>query len=320
VGPCFYCGNVRILDSVEHPIARALGGHLKIRTCSGCNARANREVDVPLARCDHLARLRSEAGVPDTRNRPFAFRQVLSNGVGLRVQATWTPSGIEAKFLPVSLPVGPGLDWVFVDPEVSEAYSARRREKAAAKGHRIGPAVTAGPALGEGLQPGDRVTVVTKAPPCGHPEWLWPSATAKILLGCIARAATVGAVDERAWRSAVVAGLRDIAFDHEVPLAVWDLEQMPMGPVLASPAHPLVGLLGTGEHLVALHPPERRGQAPLGQVVLFRRYLFELSLPGLALRSPIAWRFDGPRRTWREGWLDGLVRDEVAEGQLALAA
>ena len=317
-GFCFYCGEQRDLDSIEHVITRSFGGTLTIRICRDCNRVANREVDDHLAHCHHLARLRAEAGVRDAWNRLFEFHQVLRQDAGLRVRATWTQHGIKAKFLPVPIPVGPGLCWVFIDSS-DEDYERREDERVSRQGLKRGPAAEVPPELMFGPEPGEEFAVIARTPACGHPEWLWASATAKILLGCIARAARSGAVPASAHRSILVAGLRELAFRHTYLPDLWDVEDLPLSPLVPSPAHPVAGGLNPSDHLVALHLPEHAGQPPLGQVVLFGQLLLELPLPGLRLQSDIGWRFDAKRRRVTQAPLAGLALAPTAHSdQLSL--
>jgi hypothetical protein len=319
-GFCFYCGENRDLNSVEHVITTNFGGSLTIRVCRSCNQLANQEVDDHLAQCDHLSRIRSEAGISDSRNRLFEFREVLRHDDGMRLQATWTQHGIKAKILPVEISVAPGLSWVFVDSR-DEDYERVAVKRAARDGLTRGPAVEVPPELLDGPESGDELKMLVRTAPCGHREWLWVSAAAKILLGCIAKAARNGAVPTDEHRTLLVAALRELAFRHTFIPELWAPEDLPLSPLRPSPVHPLAGRLSPSDHLVALHPPERAGQPPLGQVVLFGQLLLELPLPGLHLRSDVGWLFDAKQRRVIEAPLAELrTRSTAHPGQLSLAA
>lgn len=319
---CWYCGHDdRVLDSPEHVIAGTLGGRLIIDVCDACNRRANREVDIPLVRCHHLARARAQAGIRDARGQIYEFTEVLDGPDGKVFEATWTADEIHGRFLPVEIAITDTVSHIFIDPRDVDKHHEKQRRRSAARGLTYGPPEPAPPDVPLPHPPGIPVVALFSSRACPHPDWLWASTTAKITLGCLAHASQLGVTPTQTGRSTLAAALRLLAFEHELDTRVWGPNDIPYGSLQPAPTHPVAGALRRDEHLVAVYPPEHPGQPPLAQVVLFGEHLFELALPGLQLAHGYGWRFDAAERRVTHGNLDELAAaTQVSDEQLALLA
>jgi hypothetical protein len=269
-------------------IAGALGGGLVIDVCSGCNRRANREVDIPLVRCHHVARVRAQACVRDARGRVYEFTEVLDGRDGMLLEATWSGDEICGRFLPVEIAITDTVSHIFIDPEDAEEHYEKQRARAAARGLTYGPPQLGPPDLPRPPPEGSTVAALFRSRECPHPQWLWASAIAKVALGCLSHASRLGVVPERTARSGLAAALRLLAFDHELDLRVWRLDDAPFDSLTPSPAHRVAGTLRAAEHLFALYPAERPGQSPLAQLVLFGCKLVELPRRVYGSQAPTA--------------------------------
>lgn len=297
-----------------------------IQVCTDCNARANRLVDRPLIGLDTLGRERAKVGVRDARtNQPSSFSETLHTDKGLKLYATWTQEGIETRFLPVELPVaGTNVVEVILDERDSEEQSRKQAERAARRGVMIGPPVDLADVpdlagLPEPLDlaglpqpllaPGETAVFLAKPRVRAFPAWVWPAATAKITLGCLCHGAALALVRPETVHAITVYALRMLAFDHLYSPDVWEADDI--SPLPAEPArtHDLAGNLEPGQHLFALYGAEHLGQSSLAQLVLFGRFLIELPLPGISVRTPYGWLFSATARRVVHG-----TRNELAEG------
>ena len=127
-----------MLDSPEHVIAGTLGGRLIIDVCDACNRRANREVDIPLVRCHHLARARAQAGIRDARGQIYEFTEVLDGPDGKVFEATWTADEIHGRFLPVEIAITDTVSHIFIDPRDADKHHEKQRRRSAARGLTYG--------------------------------------------------------------------------------------------------------------------------------------------------------------------------------------
>jgi len=75
-----------------------------VQVCARCNQRANRSVDEPLKSLDDIARERARLGLRTTHgNHPLTFSETMETADGLKLLATWSPDGVDARFLPVEI-------------------------------------------------------------------------------------------------------------------------------------------------------------------------------------------------------------------------
>jgi hypothetical protein len=309
---CWYCGEQRALSSPEHVIPRALGGGLVIHVCEGCNARANRSVDEPLARVEDIVRERAELGLRDPRtNDRVSFSKTLETPEGLRLHATWSEDGIEARFLPVELPTRDSdvVD-LFIDVRDAEEHSRKQAERAAKRGQRI-EQPRSPPTWVENLKPrfapGQEFTLLARGRGRPYPPWVWSAASAKVALACLCLGARRGFWPPSNIDKLTVHALRMLAFDHLYAPELWTPEEIWSVPQRPLPFDGLAGNLAREEHLFSIRAPGRHAEPPLAQLVLFGQWLIQLPLPGVSIPSSYAWVFSARSRGVVEGPVDDII-------------
>jgi|SRR5215211_15559 len=141
IEPSWYCGGELALTSPEHVIPRSLGGGLVIYVCGPCNDGANEKVDQPLVGLEDVRRARAQVGLRDPRtNEPATFSETLEAQYGIRLRATWSKGGIEARVIPIEIPrPGTIVSDVFVDPRDAEEHERKQAERSAKRGQTVGP-------------------------------------------------------------------------------------------------------------------------------------------------------------------------------------
>lgn len=284
-----------------------------IPVCEECNERANRLIDRPLIRLNVLSRERARLGLRDVRtNQPSSFSETVFTDDGLKLRANWSQEGIVARFLPVEIPI-PGTNIVqsFLDERDAEEHARKQAERAEKRGLTIGPAVDRSelpelpPPL---LAPGEQGLFVARPRPQEFPPWVWPAAMAKISLGCLCHAASLGLPRPTPKCADTLQALRMLAFDHLYPTDIWDADEIRSSPLVPAPTHEPTSHIDAPEHLFALREAEHQGQAPLAQLVLFGQFLMELRLPGVAVPTPFAGLFCAVSRRVAFGSLDDITR------------
>jgi hypothetical protein len=303
--PCIYCGKTIDPDgkgdrgpSLEHVIGWSLGGSLTIPTHRGCNARANRIIDLPLAKQPDLGRLRGTFGIP-TRSGRYVHREVWDSPRGLRAFIFWTCDGLRTRLIPVEIAAGNNETEVFIEPDDSESYDRTQRERAEREGCYLADAEEpAGPSL-----VGKELAILFREPAWTLPHYLWPAAAAKFALGVIADSCRHGFLEGSMLNLPLVVGLRTMAFEKAIITELWDPERLHLLPTTLDSTSCLAALFGH-EHLLAIRAGQE-GQCAVLQIVIFGRIAYELDLVGLRVPQDRAWLFDGVRRKVRRlGWAE----------------
>jgi hypothetical protein len=300
-----------------------------IYVCGPCNTRANERVDRPLVALDDVRRARAQIGLRDPRtNEPATFSETFDSQDGIRLRATWSMRGVDARVIPIEIPrPGTIVSDVFVDPRDAEEHERKQAERAAKRGQTIGPPLSA-EEWTEAPEPrfheAEEIVLVARAGGRQYPAWVWPAATAKIVLGCLCDGARVGAWPAKTVNALIVHGLRMLAFDHLYSPDLWRGHDIWTAPRRPAATHLLAGWLASDEHAVAVYDEGGPGRSPLAQVVLFGQRLLELPLPGLRVRWSCAWLFSAAdRRVVRdtpEAITATLLHRRRIEHQLALVS
>jgi len=270
---------------------------------------------MPLIQLPDIARTRAMLGLRDPRNNaPATFAEVLESMQGLSLKVTWSregPNVNDVRILPVEIPRGDGfVTDVFMDARDSDEQSRKQEQRAAERGHIPEPPLSP-EELAAAPKPrfdmGRPLTLIAYPRERSCAAWLWPAAAAKITLGCLCKGAELGLWPQSTKDALVVHALRMLAFDHRCATDIWRPEELSTSPQRPAQTHALAGTLANQEHLVVLHRPERVGQSPLAQIVLFGRELLELRLPRLKLRTSYAWLFTTTDRHVAGGLPETLV-------------
>ncbi len=300
---CIYCGEA--IDALaagddapspEHVIGWSLGGALTIPTHRGCNGRANRLVDSRLAGLPDLGRIRGRLGIR-MRSGPYIHRAVWDSPRGLRAFIFWTSDGLGTKLIPVGIPRGDRDTEVFIEPEDSEAYEEKHRERVEREGCHLGePREPTGPSL-----VGKEVAILFREPGWMLPRYLWPAAVAKFGLGVIDDGCRHQFFPESTLDLSLIDGLRMMAFEKSIATELWDTERFRFLPTRLD-ATSCLARLSRHEHLLAVRAGTSGGSAVL-HVVIFGRIAHELDLVGLQVAEDRVWLFDSLRRkVTRLGW------------------
>ena len=128
------------------------------------------------------------------------------------MRATYSKDGIDARVLPIEIPrPGTIVTDVFVDPRDSEEHGRKQAERAAKRGLTVGPPVVADewPQAPEPrFREGEEIVLLARAGGRRYPVWVWPAATAKMVLGCLCSGADAGAWPAKTFDENIAHALR----------------------------------------------------------------------------------------------------------------
>jgi HNH endonuclease len=294
---CPYCGETRdrAEQSLEHPLARALGGsgYSSLDFCAACNERAGREVDQPFASHHIMLTMRHMFGIRDAYGHiPPAPRLYgdIEGGGRVYLELGGVGVGPQARRVPHKAQDDETGRRYVVDEGEGEAFAERMKARLEQQ-------------LGDGFQVEAQVERIEEAEqeasvPVGLPLKLWPRFGAK--LGLAFGREVLG--DE--WLLTEDAGrLRRVLWDTEEVLMLeplWDqVEEDDPFTLLAPPPG----------HLVAVAP---RGEGCSLIVQLFGglRYAVPLSDQHSVDLDWTVWTFDPVAGTARKTTLGALIAEQ----------